>query len=237
MRNLTLLDHWHGTRRDRLEPLRVLVVHDSLGARKQVERLLTRISDRLGADLRMTCDYQRVEQFRHREGEAKPQRIELIFLAAGCSATLPQEALAGITSLLPSLKASHGALALLSGTNVPRRLDVLLVEEFLRTYTQRLGVAFFCGCMPGLGCPGCGTPKPTKAGTSLATGYCVLHAPQDVEASSAPSPGLALPRRSRPSGFSRRGPSGFGRQPGLPAHRGGTASHRPKKPTTNHRTP
>lgn len=194
MRNLTLLDHLHGTIRDRLEPLRVLVVHDSRGARKQVERLLTRISDRLGADLRMTCDYQRVEQFRYREGKAKPQRIELIFLAAGCIATLPQEALAGITSLLPSLKASHGALALLSGTNVPRRLDVLLVEKFLRTYAQRLGVAFFCGCMPGLGCPGCGTPKPTKAGTSLATGYCVLHAPLNAE----PSPDTSFSQAAKP---------------------------------------
>jgi hypothetical protein len=88
---------------------------------------------------------------------------------------------------LPSLKASRGALALLSGTNAPRRLDVLLVEESLRTYTQRLGVAFFCGCMPGLGCPGCGTPKPTKAGKSPATDFCVLHAPRNVEPSPDPS--------------------------------------------------
>ncbi len=237
MRNPTLLDHLHGTRRDRVEALRVLVVHDSLGARRRVERLLNRIRDRLGADLRMTCDYERVEQFRHREGTARPRRIELIFLAAGCSATLPHEALAGITSLLPALKASHGALALLSGTNVPRRLDILLVEEFLRAHTQRMGVAFFSGCMPGLGCPGCGTPKRAKAGTSSGADFCVLHAPQDGVALPDPPPAPALPRRPSPPRLSRMGSSGIDRQPGLPAHRGGKPSHRPKKPTTNQRTP
>jgi hypothetical protein len=187
MTNPTLLEHLHRTRRDRAEPLRVLVVHDSLGARKQVERLLMRIRGRLGADLRMACDYQRIDQFRHREERTPARRIELVFLAAGCSATLPHEALAGVTSLLPTLKASHGALALLSGTNVPRRLDVVLVEQFLRTHAQRAGVAFFSGCMPGLGCPGCSTPKRDKAGRSGAKSYCVLHAPRNVGASPEPS--------------------------------------------------
>lgn len=237
MKNSTLLAHLLRTRRDRAEPLRVLVVHDSLGARKRVERLLLRIRSRLVADLRMACVYQRLDELRHWDRRTKSPRIELVFLAASCSTTLPHETLAGVTSLLPAVKANHGALAFLSGTNVPRQLDVVLVEQFLRIHAQRSGVAFFSGCMPGLGCPGCGTPKREKAGRSRVKGFCVLHAPQDVGASPDPSPALALPGRSRPSGFPRRRPRGFGRQRGIPAHRGGKPSHRRKKPTTNQRTP
>jgi hypothetical protein len=85
-------------------------------------------------------------------------------------------------------------LALMSGTNVPRRLDVLLVEGFLRAHSQRVGVAFFSGCLPGLGCPGCGTPKREKAGRSGARGYCVLHAPRDLE----PSPGPSSSQEAKP---------------------------------------
>ncbi len=232
----TLLDHLHGTRRDRPEPLRVLVVHDSPGARKHVEQVLKRIRGRLGADLQITCEYQRVERVSHSEGETKPQRIELIFLATGCSATLPPEALVSVTSLLPALRANHGALALLSGTNVPRRLDALLVESFLRTHAHRLGVAFFSGVMPGLGCPGCGTPERARSGKAQVTDFCVLHAPQAVGESPDPSPVLTIPRRSQPSGFSRKKPGGFRPPLALSAHRGAAAPHRSKKPTTKRRT-
>jgi len=53
----------------------------------------------------------------------------------------------------------------------------------------------------------------------------------------ASTPAIEPPGQPRSSERSRRTHRGFDRQPGLPAHRGGTASHRPKKPTTNQRTP
>jgi hypothetical protein len=186
MTSSTLISHLNRTRRDLLEPLRVLVVHDGRGARKRVERLLTRIRCRFGADLRMACAYQRLEELRRGDGRRKPPQIELLFLAAGCSATLPQATLAAVTSLLPSLKDNHGALAFLSGTKVPRQMDVLLVEHFLRTHSKRAGVAFFSGYMPGLGCPGCSTPKRTNLGRSAAKRFCVLHAPPNVGPSTHP---------------------------------------------------
>jgi hypothetical protein len=177
-----------------------------------------RIQGHLGADLRMACDYQRIDQFCHREGGTKAPRVELVFLAAGCSATLPHAALAGITSLLPTLKTCHGALALLSGTNVPRRLDVVLVEQFLRSYAEGIGVAFFSGCMPGLGCPGCGIPNREEAGRSGAKGFCVLHAPRDVE----PSPGPSFSQVAKP--ISRK------RQPARPTEAGSQACAMAKRP-------
>ena len=177
MTDSTLLVHLQRSGRDRAIPLRVLVVHDGLRARKRVAGLFTRIRGRLGADLRMTCAYQRFDELRHRDGRTRTARIELVLLAASCSATLPPETFAAVTSLLPSLKANHGALAFLSGTNVPRQLDVVLVEQFLRTHSRRAGVAFFSGCMPGLGCPGCGASKQEKPGGPRTKRFCVLHAP------------------------------------------------------------
>jgi hypothetical protein len=174
----------HLQQADRLpEPLRVLVVHDGLLARRRVERLLRRIRSRLGARLRLDCDFRRLDELGQRDERAKKPRLELVFLAASCSATLPLENLAGITALLPTLKSSHGALAFLSGTGVPRRLDNMLIEQFLHTCTQRAGVAFFSGSLPGLGCPGCGAPRREKPARSKVKRFCVLHAPKKIETS------------------------------------------------------
>ena len=181
------LQHLLQTRRDPAEPLEVLVVHDGLRARKRVEQVLRRISGHLAGGLRMACAYQRLDELRHRDGRTKAPRLELVFLAVSCSATLPHETLVGVTSLLPSLKANHGALAFLSGTDVPRQLDVVLVEQFLRAHAQRAGVAFFSGYMPGLGCPGCGTPKREQPGRSGAKRLCVLHAFRNGRTSIHPS--------------------------------------------------
>jgi len=167
----------------RPEPLRVLVVHDGLLARRRVERLLLRIRSGLGTKLRLDCDFRRLAELGQRDERAKKPRLELVFLAASCSATLPQENLAGITALLPTLKSSHGALAFLSGTVVPRRLDSMLIEQFLRTCAKRAGVAFFSGGLPGLGCPGCGAPRREKPARSKVKRFCVLHAPKKIETS------------------------------------------------------
>ncbi len=184
MTRSTLFAHLHRTRRDRPEPLRVLVVHDGPPARKRVERMLRRMRRRLGAGLQMARAYQRLHEMWCADGSSTPQRIELLFLAASCCATLPREVLATVTSLLPSLKENRGAVAFLSGTHVPRRMDVLLVEHLLRTHSERAGVPFFAGFMPGLGCPLCGLAKGNKRGSSGAT--CVLHAPRIVETSRHP---------------------------------------------------
>jgi hypothetical protein len=167
----------------RPEPLRVLVVHDGFVARRRVERLLRRIRGRLGARLRLDCDFRRLDELGHRDERPKKPQLELVFLAASCSATLPLENLAAITALLPTLKSSHGALAFLSGTGVPRRLDSMLIEQFLHTCTQRAGVAFFSGGLPGVGCPGCGTPRREKPARSMVRRFCVLHAPKKIETS------------------------------------------------------
>lgn len=57
----------------------------------------------------MACAYQRLEELRHRDEGRPAPRIEVVFLAASCSATLPRETLAAVTSLLPSVKANRGA--------------------------------------------------------------------------------------------------------------------------------
>jgi hypothetical protein len=167
----------------RPEPLRVLVVHDGFPARRRVERLLRRIRGRLGARLRLDCDFRRLDELGQHNERANMPRLEWVFLAASCSATLPLENLAGIMALLPTLKPNHGALAFLSGTGVPRRLDNMLIEQFLHTCTQRAGVAFFSGGLPGLGCPGCGAPRREKLGRSKVKRFCVLHAPRKLETS------------------------------------------------------
>jgi hypothetical protein len=183
MTNSTLLARLRRIRRDREKPLRVLVLHDGIKARKRVERLLLRIRGQLGADLRMACAYQQIDELGHWAGRTDASLAELIFLAASCCAALPMETIAQVASLLPALKTNHGALAFLSGTGVPRLLDVVLAEQFLRRCAQRAGVAFFSGCMPGLGCTGCGTPKCETAGKSGAKRRCVLHAPGMMGAS------------------------------------------------------
>ena len=195
MTNATLLGQLQRTGRDRSEPLHVLVVHDGLRARQRVERLLGRIRSRLGGSVRMACAYQRLEELRHRDEGRPAPRIEVVFLAASCSATLPRETLAAVTSLLPSVKANRGAVAFLSGTNAPRQVEAMLVEQFLRTHSERAGVALFSGHMPGLGCPGCITPKPEKSGRSGAKQFCVLHAPRKVRAATRPG----FSKKSKPT--------------------------------------
>jgi hypothetical protein len=53
----------------------------------------------------------------------------------------------------------------------------------------------------------------------------------------ASTPALGPPGQPRSSERSRRAHRRFGRQRGLPVHRGGKTSHRPKKSSTNQRTP
>jgi len=224
MTNTTLLAYLQRTGRNRAKPLRVLAVHDGLRARKWVERLLGRIRGRLGAGARMACAYQRLDELRHHDGGRPAPRIKLVFLAASCSATLPHETLAAVASLLPSVKANHGAVAFLSGTNAPRQLEAVLIEQFLRTHSERAGVAFFSGHMPGLGCPGCVTPKPEKAARSGAKQFCVLHAPRKVRAAtlpgfsqkSKPSKSKTLPARRARAGSSARGVANRKLRPGRP---------------------
>ena len=195
MNRPTLHAHLQRIGRDRVEPLRVLVVHDGFVARRRVERLLLRIRGRLGAKLRLDCDYQRLKELARRDARTNAPLVELVFLAASCCATLPLENLAGIISLLPTLKANHGALVFLSGTGVPRRLDSMLIEQFLHTCAKRTGVAFFSGGMPGVGCPGCGSPRRDKPARSRAKRFCVLHAPRAVGVSTRRS----FTRESKPT--------------------------------------
>lgn len=178
MKSLTLQDYLLRSQRRRTKPLGVMVLHDGFRARKRVEGLLLRMSGGVGPGLRLTCAYQRIGEPPGDQEITRSPLIRLVFLAASCSATLPPETLAGVTSWLPALKANHGALAFLSGANVPRQLDVAMIEQSLRAHSERAGVAFFSGCMPGLGCPGCGSPKRPKPERSRAKPLCVLHAPR-----------------------------------------------------------
>jgi thioredoxin 1 len=191
----TLHAHLLQTRRGRAKPLDVLVVHDGIRAQRWVKELLLRLGDHVGAGLRLACAYQRIGGPLPHQGIRKSQPIDLVFVAASCWAKLSPENLKGITSLLPGLRANHGAVAFLSGTSVPRHLEVTLVERFLRTHSERAGVAFFSGGMPGLGCPGCGTAKREKPGSLVASHVCVLHAPQELLALTLP----AGARKSKPA--------------------------------------
>lgn len=182
MNSPTLHAHLQQVSRRQPEPLRVLVVHDGPPARRRVGQLLLRISRRLGAKVRLDCNFQRLQELAHRDAGTNAPLVELVFLAVSCSATLPMENLAGITSLLPALKANHGALVFLSGTRSPRERERMLIEQFLHTCTRRAGVAFFSGGLPGLGCPGCGTLRRNKAARSRAKRFCVLHAPRNAGA-------------------------------------------------------
>jgi hypothetical protein len=195
MKNSTLHDHLLRSQRSRREPLDIMIMHDGFRARRRVEGLLQRIREQLGADLQMDCAYQRIAAYPRPMTMTTSAQIKLVFLATSCSAKLPPKVLSDVTSLLPSLKANHGALAFLSGTNVPRQTDVVLVEQFLRTHSERIGVAFFSGCMPGLGCPGCGTPKREKSERSEPKHLCVLHAPRNVRSSTHP----AASKKSKPT--------------------------------------
>jgi len=132
MRNSTLHAHLHRIGRDHAEPLRVLVVHDGPLARKRVERLLTRIRGRLGTDLRLVCAYQRLDELHHRDVRTKAPRIELVFLAAGCCATLPQETLAGVASLLPGKLVLPRHQFFLPGRDdlaIPAPIEGLLIQH------------------------------------------------------------------------------------------------------------
>ena len=226
MRSSTLHAHLHRIGRDHAEPLRVLVVHDDPLARKRVERLLTRIRGRLGTDLRLVCAYQRLDELHQRDVRTKAPRIELVFLAASCCATLPQETLAGVASLLPALKANRGTLAFLSGTNAPRQLEAVLIEQFLRTHSERAGVAFFSGHMPGLGCPGCITPKPEKSGRSRAKQFCVLHAPRKVRAATRPG----FSRKSKSTKLKAKTPPARRARAGSPSRGVANRELRPGRP-------
>ena len=183
MSSSTFLTHLRRTRRDRTEPLHVLVVHEGRLARRRAGRLLLRIKGRLGARLRLDCDFAQLKELDQRNARTNAPLVELVFLAVSCCATMPLENLAGIISLLPTLKANHGALVFLSGTSVPRRLDSMLIEQFLHTCAKRAGVAFFSGGLPGVGCPGCGTPQPDKPARSRTKRFCVLHVPRNAGAS------------------------------------------------------
>jgi hypothetical protein len=191
----TLYSHLEQISRSHAGPMRVLVVHDDAPARRRAERLLGRIRDRLGARLRLDCNFHRFGQLGRPATKPAAPLLELVFLAVSCSSTLPLERLTGITALLPALQASHGALAFLSGTRTPRRLERMLIEQFLHTCTQRADVAFFSGGLPGWGCPGCHAPQPEIPKRSETKRVCVLHATRSAGASSHPS----ISRKSKPA--------------------------------------
>jgi hypothetical protein len=187
MSNLNLQDYLLRSQRRRTKPLEVVVLHDGFRARKRVEGLLLRMSGGFGPGLRLICAYQRIGEPFGDQGTTRSPLIRLVFLAASCSATLPPETLASVTAWLPALKANHGALAFLSGANVPRQLDVAMIERFLCAQSERAGVAFFSGCMPGLGCPGCGSPKLGERARLRAEQLCVLHAPENSRPTTHPA--------------------------------------------------
>jgi hypothetical protein len=164
-------------RRGHPPALRILVLHDGFRARKRAEQLLLRIRKTAGDARRLTCAFQRLGDLRCRAPRQKRRSAELVLLAVGCGATLAPDSLAQVISLLPSLGANRGALAFLSGTHVPRQMDVALIERFLRSQSRQAGVDFFIGKMPGIGCPGCRPPKHPSAGRSAAERFCLLHAP------------------------------------------------------------
>lgn len=204
--------------------LRILVLHDGFRARKRAEQLLLRIRKTVGDARRLTCAFQRLGDLRRREPREKRRSAELVLLAVGCGATLAPDSLAQVISLLPSLGANRGALAFLSGTHVPRQMDVALIERFLRGQSRQARVDFFTGKMPGIGCPGCHPAKHPSAGRSAAERFCLLHAPpaggparapklsepppwQDVKTPSARQPRADCPLRRTAKRRLRRKPT------------------------------
>lgn len=191
-------------RRGHLPALRILVLHDGFRARKRAEQLLLRIKKNLGGARRLTCAFQRLGDRRRREPREKRLSVELVLLAVGCGATVAPDSLAQVTSLLPSLGANRGALAFLSGTHVPRQMDVALIERFLRGQSRQARVDFFTGKMPGIGCPGCRPPKHPSAGRSAAERFCVLHAPPAGAPARAPKLSEPPPWKDVPTPSTRR---------------------------------
>jgi hypothetical protein len=109
---------------------------------------------------------------------------DLLLLAASCVATLPHDPITRIASALPLLKRNEGAAAFLSGTHVPRQMDVLFIEHLLATASKRAAIPFFSGSMPGLGCPGCSGRSSDARGRTGRRSLCVLHSlPRTIFAS------------------------------------------------------
>lgn len=144
-------------RESHAKTLRVLVVYDGPFVRKRVEKMLARIEGRFPWGLRFDSTFRRTDEVPDplvRFEETDAIGVELLLLATECSAVLSPELLSWLKGVLPTLRVNDGAFAVLTGANVPRQMDTLLLEWFLSIHAERLRVPFIHGHLTGLGCPG-----------------------------------------------------------------------------------
>lgn len=135
--------------------LRVLVVYDGPLAQQRVEKMLARIRGRFSGKLRFDSTFRCTDEVLNPLEPTDATLVELLILATECSAALSLESLCRLAGLLAALKVNDGALALLTGDNVPRQMDTLLLERCLGVHAERRGVPFIRGRLTRLGCPGC----------------------------------------------------------------------------------
>lgn len=134
--------------------LRVMVVYDGPLARQEVEGMLARIGGRFSGELHFDSTFRCTDDVLNPLEPTEATLVELLILATECSAALPLELLWRLAGLLPALNVNDGALAVLTGDNVPRQMDTLLLERFLGVHAKCQRVPFIRGRLAGLGCPG-----------------------------------------------------------------------------------